>query len=799
MPKAQAQYSRSAEFPAFPLPRVNPPQLVSTYRHHLPPKMPSSSVEEGAKDTLRRLSADIRAFRSPEVRDVLLGEGRSPTARTTDELEARVIRLRTSLEASEKELRRTVQELENAKRNAENDREEAETLRMKIVAVEERAREEREAAEERIATLEKEHTSAAKAAAENSILLKDSVERDKHAPQQLERERDTALAAANDAQALANRLRSQFDAIREEARVEKDVLNTQLQSASQRIATLEHQIHVENQALLDASHSTANEISKSKQSESDTLKENVQLKAEMALRVEEIAALRKHCSEATEALFELRSEHRRALARVEEVPLLTERLANLEVVAQNAQNDKHLVAALTNEKKQLFALVSAISPTGSVQDGIKILEEAGKITNTDSGADVIGTARESLQQQQQSEATAKADANRVELARLTALVAEYKQKLTASEQATGIAVAQRDEAQAEGRRNKRLRKIIEGERNYLKSVLAEAESDIAKGTEHGANEAGAVKRYQAAEVTSAQYKAMCDELSANLKSHEEKIRELSSWLAALQMAEGLPADKNGRDLGLSAKLFDAVQESAKTSEKLARASEELTRAREELDAVRRERDALRKEVQRPVKPGADQEEIDYDREVSKVLHYVNNPLDKAHSSLPKAPQSRPAVLEMKMVLGDGDVEMQTDDDSTGTNRTELERVKERLMLLEQQNAELERQSKVGKRTGEIAKRKIAEVRAAVYNMFGWSMRIAGANYSVSSIYAERPDEELEFGVNEKGTMELHKGTYTDRLENEIEQYVHKMNSIPALMAAITMENFEKTTAFSSAL
>ncbi|GJQ15457.1 hypothetical protein GpartN1_g7248.t1 [Galdieria partita] len=103
--------------------------------------------------------------------------------------------------------------------------------------------------------------------------------------------------------------------------------------------------------------------------------------------------------------------------------------------------------------------------------------------------------------------------------------------------------------------------------------------------------------------------------------------------------------------------------------------------------------------------------------------------------------------------------------------------------------------KRAQRTRQVAKTKINEFRETCYHLFGWKIHVVGAQYRLSSMYAESGNETLCFGRNELGGVELLETEYCYAIRNEIEQYCARWNSIPALLAAITLENFQKTTAF----
>jgi len=108
---------------------------------------------------------------------------------------------------------------------------------------------------------------------------------------------------------------------------------------------------------------------------------------------------------------------------------------------------------------------------------------------------------------------------------------------------------------------------------------------------------------------------------------------------------------------------------------------------------------------------------------------------------------------------------------------------------------LREMEKRAQRTREVAKMKIDELRMVCYMLFGWKITVNGANYTLASMYGERPGDTLCFGRQGNGSMQLLETEYCAGLREEIEQFCNKWNSIPGLLAHITVENFQKTTAF----
>lgn len=180
-------------------------------------------------------------------------------------------------------------------------------------------------------------------------------------------------------------------------------------------------------------------------------------------------------------------------------------------------------------------------------------------------------------------------------------------------------------------------------------------------------------------------------------------------------------------------------------------------------------------------------EPDFDRKVTKVVHLTENPLRNA-ITLYRAEQQN--LCARKRMRG-------SEDSENVISKQDADKLREEMDEMRAEYDDLKRRAVLGDRTKQVALKRIEEVRSAVYNLFGWSMKVNGTMYRLSSIYAESPDEVLHFCVNEEGSMSLIDSDYAQKLNRELEQFVVRMNSFPALLAHITSENFEKTTAFMS--
>mmetsp|Transcript_20847 Transcript_20847/g.35901 ORF Transcript_20847/g.35901 Transcript_20847/m.35901 type:complete len:248 (+) Transcript_20847:3-746(+) len=103
--------------------------------------------------------------------------------------------------------------------------------------------------------------------------------------------------------------------------------------------------------------------------------------------------------------------------------------------------------------------------------------------------------------------------------------------------------------------------------------------------------------------------------------------------------------------------------------------------------------------------------------------------------------------------------------------------------------------KRAQRTREVARKKIDEFRVACYQLFGWKMQVNGAQYQLTSMFADHPNQILAFGQVEDNLFELLETEYCGEIQGAIDDVLKKYNSFPVFLAQVQMDNFSKTTAF----
>lgn len=763
----------------------------------------SKETVDEARQALRRLSSDIAAFRSPLVQQHL----RSPSdSASPPALQAQIISLRTQLqEASDSNKTYKADLLEARKRAANAEarihESEADLRREELHHAEVQLK-----ASERMERLEREKRKLEENAQGRALALRETVERDRFGYA-------TVVAQRDEFEALVERLKERVTAgegelagVSKRWDMEKKGLESEKERAERRAKGLEDELEYLRVQL----HSKEGKIEgNGLEGEVKRLRELiVDLEMGEGKMVEELDRAKKRVGQLEEEVETGREEKERLVMSEAEVAKLRRGRKELFDKVQHTK-------ALAREREEIVALVRGLSQQKDVQEGLKILREAAGNPRLIARWNVgRGNTEESVQgidseQHQKISAVrgenAAESAQRADLEQHQKMIADVKgsgreneselreeqqrlrSELEEVRKALVKTAAERDEVNAQNKRIERIRRILELEKTCFKEVLEKIEKDFEKPTDPDRVAMRLQERCDVLEKSSTEYEAAVKEMEVSLRESEAAVIQLRAELASAIAANKAPnLDSNADSLRARLKQATKAAEDAMCAERVANESAQqvrkrLTDAEEELRSLRKsEHDTV-------VNEGGD---IDYDPSEVKVLHLKENPLVQA---------TQAKQVELDKAKGKKRLRTAIEPDTSpvreGPQDTRVTELEQALQELIATNADLAKSSKVGIRTGEIAKRKIEEVRAAVYNLFGWSMRVSGAKYTIASIYAESPKDFLEFGINEAGTMTLHETDYTSRLASEIEVYVQKMNSIPALLANITVENFEKTTAF----
>jgi Mitotic checkpoint protein len=574
--------------------------------------------------------------------------------------------------------------------------------------------------------------------------------------------------------ASAERLGRELEVAKAEAQANSLAYQAERSAREDRMASLEHQLadmraaraHVDSGKIAMTRDQSAREAA--------LRTELVATKVQLAKSIEELNKSRAERSRAESKLLALEGRTRCADASAEELSMVKEKLAALQMTTANPDTSSVTVATLKKEVSQMAIWIRALSPSGSsLEQGLAILRAAAADRVDHAGTNV--SSAQPLQAASVSATSNEVQQQRIVFARLNTRIAELCVQIENSKRDLIQVTAERDELKHLHERSERMRQLLERKSKHLQLAIEEIERGIETGNDDDAHALQRAQEYaNVAAEQAREYKAVAEKFELSLRELEAEVRDLSRQAASHARWDAGPSgDMDSTIGGLRSQLMEAIREASVAAQGRETAEKRLITAEASL------REAKQQVVELSRENAA---QLDYDPVELKVLRSRLGPLHSETLLLEykdRVPKRR--RIEKEHMEGVGAGEGSTED------------LEVRIRELEERNRELEQLSKLGERTKEIAKRKIEEVRQACCVLFGWTMRINGATYKLSSIYAEDREDELEFGVLEGGGMALHENGYAMRIQDEVDQLVSKWKSIPALLASLTFSNFEKTT------
>lgn len=742
----------------------------TTHGNSVSPRTPSSDSSydtyQRASECLRKLREDIAIFRDPEVRNhletiplkspgLLEGSSEATTPALTSETfahqQATIISLRTTVAHVEA----TLQEMKAAdfgsrKRAARAEGQLAE-LRTQYEAQERAHQIAIGEAASRIRALENESNASTRSTADECTRLAQRV-------QQLQLEVGDAQKARNHAESQTSAAKSQMRiletellALQKSHAIEKSALQNEKLQAQERLAARQKERSIQQASQQPLQNE--NQILVEQKRLVDILqKENVQLKSEIHWLSSKMAQVEKELRESENTKLNLRDQMRSVGGNAMDVESLREKVAHLEMSKEDSRDAWQNVEALKKEKEELRIMISLLSDSQDVQDGLDVLRKLGS-RDQDTIKELV---KKWIQDKSMCNELSMTDVADVKLRCSTLEEELVKCRAELNRKAElETAIGQSHHA-------------LEKEINYLKACVDLVQKMMG-------NENKAITNPELAKLHSqvGEGKVVMEGHLGAIKSLEETMKKKEKEAVRLRddFASLISTTKGSKSDVLTKELENEIESNRK----------EISALKAEVVALTAKQDLTGASEVREGTP-------DFDEKAFKVVHLVENPLAKAIDQ-----------WKLEQEKKRGTKRMRTHELLVGNMATkeEVETACAKMAEMQVEFGELKRKAVLGDRTRQIALKRIEEVRSAVYNLFGWSMKVNGAVYSLSSIYAESPMEVLHFCVNEKGSMSLLDSQYAQGLSQELEQYVQKMNSFPALLSHITMANFEKTTAFMS--
>eukprot|EP00172_Hildenbrandia_rubra_P000065 Plantae.Rhodophyta-Hildenbrandia_rubra.ctg10296.p1 GENE.Plantae.Rhodophyta-Hildenbrandia_rubra.ctg10296~~Plantae.Rhodophyta-Hildenbrandia_rubra.ctg10296.p1 ORF type:complete len:534 (-),score=111.44 Plantae.Rhodophyta-Hildenbrandia_rubra.ctg10296:3740-5341(-) len=464
--------------------------------------------------------------------------------------------------------------------------------------------------------------------------------------------------------------------------------------------------------------------------------------------VEDLESLRSERTSLSEAVRRLKNEAIGSDTSKAELESLRDTISKLRRDAKQGSEAKFMVEALTAEKAKVSELIASLSRDKDLAAGYEILCSAAE--NPSSAPAVLNASSSHLLHQ-------RAKAHRQEMATLNAKVSNLKSQLaslrrenTSHTRNVARLITNLNSRESEIARIKNLLTIVEVERSGLHTILQTIQGSLRRDSTANSQDDSVKKQLALATVSVNKYKDASRRASDALTKRDEEVVSLKARLSAVTESEAPDIDGE-QTAGLRSRLVEAVKAAAEEKS-------EREKAEEKLRALGREMSNLAEEL----------EQLGRVKQGVKVLHVKDNPYTEARLA-----HSQGVGQKRRRVDGEYD---------SGVDES-----------LQQRISELEKKEKLADRYKAIAKRKIEELRIACYSIFGWDIRVHGANYTVASMYAEKEQEKLVFTDNGRGVMSLIENEYCQAIKPKIDQYLGQCHSIPALLAEITFENFEKTT------
>ncbi|XP_037545734.1 mitotic spindle assembly checkpoint protein MAD1 [Nematolebias whitei] len=188
---------------------------------------------------------------------------------------------------------------------------------------------------------------------------------------------------------------------------------------------------------------------------------------------------------------------------------------------------------------------------------------------------------------------------------------------------------------------------------------------------------------------------------------------------------------------------------------------------------------------------------DYDPLKTRVMHLKINPTSAAKQQRQQEVESLQEEVarlrELVRSLQDGGMVGLSHDDSSMKNPSlsfSLPPSKEVLDLRKQmESSELRNQ-----RLKEVFQKKIQEFRTVCYVLTGYQIDITIENqYRLTSVYAEHMEDSLLFKKGSNGSMQLMETEFSKTLGEMVALHLHHQKSIPAFLAAVTLDLFSRQT------
>ncbi|BFZ17481.1 hypothetical protein BsWGS_20520 [Bradybaena similaris] len=311
--------------------------------------------------------------------------------------------------------------------------------------------------------------------------------------------------------------------------------------------------------------------------------------------------------------------------------------------------------------------------------------------------------------------------------------------------------------------------LVTGERDSYKSLLDSYESEVTVHFDAEKN-----KLIQSLEAVIKGYKEQSSELEVEIRTLSEKLsqaqRQCSQLQQQLQTAAGLQ--------GVS----------RETRVEITQLRERVSELETNLATVQQEKDILEARIDQRQLQG------DYDPSKTKIVHMTMNPCAVAYQAraqqLEKLKEENDNLRKRNQILEEHGGQVQ---DLTLQVQEKLQQPSPSKEVEELKN-QLHREEMRNKRLMEVFKKTSQEFREVCYQLTGYRIDIQCSNqYKLISMYAESSRDYFLFQQNSQGEIQMLQTDFSMTVQDAMETYLQKHNSIPLFLSSITMELFSRQT------
>lgn len=304
--------------------------------------------------------------------------------------------------------------------------------------------------------------------------------------------------------------------------------------------------------------------------------------------------------------------------------------------------------------------------------------------------------------------------------------------------------------------------LVSKERDCYKQLLENFEKDLTFSNANHAADGGngdvqLRSRLDMLEKTLVGYKDMCSNLEKELTN-----------------AKQLPVADQSIENIISTETYEHIKK-------------ELDTMRLENERLRRRKEELELELEHRCLKG------DFNVGKYKVVHFAQNPAAEAYENSNNLIEKLQAEIER---LKRRNKKLEEDNEVTQARMNETTNMTINIKEMNQLRAELEATNSKMKKMKECYKSASMEFREVCYLLFGYRVDRLGlnTNYKLSSMYAESPDDYLNFRLNESNNaLDMLETPYSITLKPFIESQLVGNKSLPAFLSALTLELFQRST------